>query len=127
MARLMSDARVFTPSLSVQSFLSARSICPISTGIPVAETSAFIFRSEPSPGAAIASEQLIRFLRAPRAGRIIEQLRRALLLGPRILDRIDKRPRFLNFVPARKQSRIAAHRIEEEPLVSFRARFADRC
>src|SRR5205814_5890927 len=34
MARLMSDARVFTPSLSVQSFLSARSISPISTGRP---------------------------------------------------------------------------------------------
>src|SRR6266404_1203716 len=34
MARLMSDARVLTPSLSVQSFFSSRSIFPMSTAKP---------------------------------------------------------------------------------------------
>ena len=43
---------------------------------------------------------------------------------PRFLDGVDERPSFFDLVPARKECGVAAHRIEEQAFVRFRAGFA---
>ena len=44
---------------------------------------------------------------------------------PRFLDRVDERPGFFDLVAARKKRGVAAHRIEEQAFVGFRAGFAE--
>src|SRR5205085_11393053 len=121
----MREARVIAPSPSRQSFFSSLSIFPISTGWPNEEVSASPAISESPPSAPVAREQFIRFFRSPGSCGIKTKRRRVFLLQPRVLDDVDERPRFFDFVAARKQSRVAAHRIEQEAFVSFGARFAE--
>src|SRR5262249_53451955 len=127
MARLISDARVIAPAASRQSFFNSLSIFPISTGCPNEKVSATAgIKSEPPPRAAVAREKFICFIRAPRTSGIENQLRSALLLRPRIFDWVDERPRFFDFIAARKQRRVAAHRVEEQTFIRFRASLAKR-
>src|SRR4030095_962596 len=123
----MSDARVITPPLASQSFLSSRSIWLTSTGSPAVKASVagmvirsfldpfalpLLIASQSPPGAPVARQQLICFLRSPRAGWISVQLRRALLLRPRLLNRVDKRPGLLHFITPGEERRVACHRVE---------------
>src|SRR5882724_13579934 len=119
----MSDARVFASPSSAQSFFSSRSILPISTGIPGANVSACILESP--PGATVAREKFVGFFRSPRTGGIHEQTWLIFFGLPRFLDRIDERPRFFHFIPACEEGRVTAHRVEQQPLVRFRTRFAE--
>src|SRR6266704_3620668 len=82
--------------------------------------------SQPSPRSTIAREQILGFFRAPGAGGIKEQTRCIFFCVPRIFDGIDEGPGFLDFISTREQRGIAAHRIEQQTLVRFRAGFAKR-
>ena len=55
--------------------------------------------------------------RAPRAGRV--ERRRLPLRGPAVEDGIDERPLLLDLVAPREERRLAAHRVEQEPLVGL--------
>src|SRR2546423_9697415 len=121
----MREACVIDASPSRQSFFSSLSIFPISTGWPNEEVSVAPSISESPPGAPVAREQFIGFFRSPGSRGIKTKWRRVFLLRPRVLDDVDERPRLFDFVPARKQRRIAAHRIEQQSFISFGARFAE--
>src|SRR5439155_4185120 len=123
MARLMSEARVMTSSPCCQSFFSSRSISLTSTARPKDVSAAMQLKS--SPGAAVARHQFIRFFRSPGTVGIKIQLRRVLFRRPCVFDEIDERPRLLHFIVPRKQRGVAAHRVEQQTFVSFRARFAE--
>src|SRR4051812_20749724 len=124
MARLINDARVFPAPPSAQSFFSSRPILPTSTEMPGADDSATML--QPPPCAAIARKQFVRFFWSPRAGGIHEEPGRIFLRAPGFFDWVDERPRFLNFVVSCEKRGVAAHRVQEEPFVSFRARLAER-
>jgi hypothetical protein len=43
---------------------------------------------------------------------------------PRVFDQIDETPRSFHFVAPRKQGGVAAHRVEQKPLIRFGRGFA---
>src|ERR1700730_4378069 len=83
--------------------------------------------SQSSPSAAITGEQIVGFLRAPRAGGIKKQTRRIFFCGPRILDWVDESPGFFNFIAPCKECGVSAHGVEKQAFVCLRAGFAERC
>src|SRR4029077_8472181 len=81
---------------------------------------------KPPPSAAVAREQIVGFFRAPGTGGIKKKTRRIFCCGARVLDWVYERPGFFNFIAPREKCGVAAHRVEKQTFVCFRAGFAER-
>src|SRR4051794_3459832 len=66
----------------------------------------------------VADEQLVRLRRALRAGRVLGDALAAL--RPRADDRVDDPPLRLDLVVAGEERGVAAHGVEDQPLVRLR-------
>src|SRR5450755_905144 len=82
--------------------------------------------SQSPPRAAVARQKFVGLFWSPRSGGVFEQSRLILLRDPGLFERVDKGPRFFDFVAPREESGVAAHRIEQQALIRFGTRLAER-
>src|SRR5436190_5846904 len=75
---------------------------------------AFISGLKSPPGATVARQKLVRFVRSPRTGWIKIKFGRFLFLRPSFFDDVDERPRFFDFVAPREQAAVSSHRVEQQ-------------
>src|SRR5690348_6608020 len=71
-----------------------------------------------SPAPTVASEQIVGLLGPPGSGGI-NRRRSVRLLGPRVEHVVDVGPLLFHLVSAREERGLAAHRVEEQSLVSL--------
>src|SRR5205807_9366118 len=104
---------------------SHRSATPIASGVvspparPPPLTPGPPPRALQAPPPAPPLYQRVGLLRSGRSGGVLRD-RRGGVLVPCGQDRIDDAPQRFDLVIAREQGRVAAHRVEDQPLVGLR-------
>src|SRR5437588_9072349 len=122
--RLRTRAGASARSAAHRSRSMSRSASAIASGFVSRSDQRSSLTSDPGsplqpPPLAPAFEQPIRLLGASRTGRILRN-RRGGVLMPGGQDRIDDLPQGLDLIASREQRGVAAHGVEDQPLVGLR-------